>query len=198
MTEPLKKVLLLLADGYETYEASVFIDVMGWNFVEGDGSTRLYTCGPRKTLNSSFDQHTTVDLTINEVNVDEYEALALPGGFEEYGFYADAYSEEFLSLIRAFRNKGKVIASVCVAALPVAKSGVLAGKRGTTYNQNPRRLEQLQSFGVQLVNEPMVEDDRILTCWNPSAALGVAFRLLEMLTTAENTRRVKALMGFAA
>jgi len=29
----MKKVLLLLADGFETYEASVFIDVIGWNQV---------------------------------------------------------------------------------------------------------------------------------------------------------------------
>ncbi len=26
----MKKTLLLLANGYETYEASVFIDVIGW------------------------------------------------------------------------------------------------------------------------------------------------------------------------
>ena len=196
MTDPQNKVLLLLANGYETYEASVFVDVCGWNLVEGDGSTRLYTCGLRKDIHTSFDQHATVDTLINEVNVDEYAALAIPGGFEEYGFYDDAYSEEFLELIRAFHAKGKLIASVCVAALPVGKSGILTGKRGTTYNQNPRRQEQLRGFGVNVINEPMVEDDRILTCWNPSAALGVAFRLLEMLTTPENMRRVKALMGF--
>ncbi len=35
----MKKVLLLLADGFEVFEASVFIDVMGWNLVEVDGST---------------------------------------------------------------------------------------------------------------------------------------------------------------
>ncbi len=196
MTEPQNKVLLLLANGYETYEASVFVDVCGWNLLEGDGSTRLYTCGLRQNIRTSFDQHATVDSLINEVNVDEYAALAIPGGFEEYGFYEDAYAQEFLELIRAFRAKGKLIASVCVAALPVGKSGILAGKRATTYNQNPRRQEQLRGFGVNVINEPMVEDDGILTCWNPSAALGVAFRLLELLTTPENTRRVQALMGF--
>ena len=192
-----KKVLLLLANGYETYEASVFVDVFGWNFVEGDGSTRLYSCGLHKAIKTSFDQNVMADFLIKDINVDDYDALAIPGGFEEYGFYADAYSEEFLTLIRAFRSQGKIIASVCVAALPVGKSGVLAGKRGTTYNQNPRRQEQLKSFGVHVVNDPMVEDDGILTCWNPSAALGVAFRLLEMLTTTENTRNVKLLMGFS-
>jgi protein deglycase len=37
----MKKVLLLLADGFEIYEASVFIDVIGWNLVEGDNSTQV-------------------------------------------------------------------------------------------------------------------------------------------------------------
>jgi 4-methyl-5(b-hydroxyethyl)-thiazole monophosphate biosynthesis len=38
----MKKVLLLLAEGFETYEASVFIDVIGWNLIIGDGSTKLF------------------------------------------------------------------------------------------------------------------------------------------------------------
>ena len=46
----MKKVLLLLADGFETFEASVFIDVIGWNLVEGDNSTELFTCGLKKEI----------------------------------------------------------------------------------------------------------------------------------------------------
>ncbi len=44
----MKKVLLLLADGFEIFEASVFIDVIGWNHVEGDRNTELFTCGLKK------------------------------------------------------------------------------------------------------------------------------------------------------
>lgn len=35
----MKNILLLLAKGFETYEASVFIDVFGWNLTEGDRTT---------------------------------------------------------------------------------------------------------------------------------------------------------------
>ena len=41
----MKKVLLLLANGFEPFEASVFIDVIGWNLVDGDHTTKLFTCG---------------------------------------------------------------------------------------------------------------------------------------------------------
>jgi len=52
----MKKVLLLLAEGFEIFEASVFIDVIGWNLVEGDNSTELFTCGLKKEIKSSFNQ----------------------------------------------------------------------------------------------------------------------------------------------
>ncbi len=58
---------------------------------------------------------------ISEVNIDEFDALAIPGGFEEAGFYEDAYSEDFLNIIREFDKAGKTIASICVGALPIGK-----------------------------------------------------------------------------
>ncbi len=191
----MQKVLLLLADGFEFLEASVFIDVMGWNFAEGDGTTQLFTCGLRREINSSFSQKLVVDYVAVEMDVNDFAALAVPGGFEIYGFYNDAYDERFLSVICAFRAAGKIIASVCVGALPLGKSGILAGKNGTTYNSAIRR-EALKGFGVNVLNQPVVMDDNIITSWNPSTAMDVAFLLLENLTTKENTANVKRLMGF--
>jgi 4-methyl-5(b-hydroxyethyl)-thiazole monophosphate biosynthesis len=193
----MKKVLLLLANGFETYEACVFIDVIGWNLTDGDRHTRLFTCGLTREVKTSFDQRMVVDYTIDEVNADDFEALAIPGGFEEYGFYQDAYNERFLNLIRAFHEKGKIIASICVAALPVAKSGILKGKQATTYNMmGGRRQKTLAEFGVMVKNEPIVMDDQIITSWNPSTAMNVAFLLLELLTSKEKADHIKNIMGF--
>lgn len=44
--------------------------------------------------------------TIDEITVDEYDALAVPGGFEEYGFYEEAYDEKFFELIINSFGKG--------------------------------------------------------------------------------------------
>ena len=192
----MKKVLLLLADGFEIYEASVFIDVIGWNLIEGDKSTQLYTCGLRKELKSTFGQKFTVDFTIDEINVDKFAALAIPGGFEEYGFYKDAYSSEFSNLISEFNQQNKTIASICTGVFPIAKSGVLFDRRGTTYNKNPIRHQNLKKMGVTVLNQPIVVDGNVTTSWNPSTAMDVAFLLLESLTSKENTQKVKSLMGF--
>ncbi|HCE56739.1 MAG TPA: DJ-1 family protein [Prolixibacteraceae bacterium] len=191
----MKKILLLLADGFEFFEASVFIDVMGWNLAEGDGSTQLFTCGLRKEINSSFNQKLVVDYVLNEIDINDFDALAIPGGFEIYGFYNDAYNERFLSAIRDFSATGKIIASICVGALPVGKSGILTGKNGTTYNSAVRR-EALQSFGVNVLHQPVVIDGNIITSWNPSTAMEVAFLLLGLMTTKDNADKVRRLMGF--
>lgn len=195
----MKKVLLLLADGFEIYEASVFIDVCGWNLVEGDSTTKVITCSLRKEINSTFGVKLVADITVDELNINEYDALAIPGGFAEYHFYEDAYSEPFLEIIRSFHQKGKIIASICTGALPIGKSGVLNGKCGTTYNKgNGIRQNTLSGFGVNVLPQPIVEDANIITSWNPSTALDVAFMLLEKLTNKENTDKIKNLMGFSA
>ena len=168
---------------------------MGWNFEEGDKSTKLFTCGLRKQINSSFNHQFTVDCLIKELDIDKFDALAIPGGFKNYGYYEDAYNKEFLSLISEFRFKKKIIASICVGALPVAKSGILNNKSGTTYNNEDYRKE-LVNYGVNLLDNPIVIDNNLITSNGPSTALDVAFALLEALTSKENTLKVRNLMGF--
>lgn len=193
----MKRVLLLLANGFETYEASVFIDVLGWNLVDGDGTTEVITCGITKEIVSTFNLRVTVDLTIDKVNVDDFDALAIPGGFEEYGFYDDAYRKVFLELIRKFYKTDKIIASICVGALPLGKSGILEGKEATTYNmKNGIRQNKLKEYGVNVINEPIVIDQKIITSWNPSTAIDVAFKLLELLTSKKQSDFIRNIMGF--
>ena len=191
----MKKILLLLADGFEILESSAFIDVMGWNLEEGDGSTRLFSCGLRKEIKSSFNQNFTVDFLIKDIEVGSHDALVIPGGFETYGYYKDAYNEKFLNVIREFNKENKIIASVCVGALPVAKSGILIGKNATTYN-NKKRMQTLKEFGAKFMHKPIVQCDNIITSCGPSTAVDVSFLLLEMLSSIENTKKVRKLMGY--
>jgi len=192
----MKKVLLLLANGFELYEAAAFIDVIGWNYCEGDKSTRLFTCGIRKKVKSSFDQSVEVDYLVDEINVEQFDALAIPGGFEEYDFYKDAYSEKFSKLINDFNNKEKIIASICVAALPLGKSDILRGKNATTYRGE--RQKQLSEFGVNVVDKPIIIEGNVITSWNPATAIDVALHLLEKLTDKQNTEYIRKIMGFTS
>ena len=102
-----------------------------------------------------------------------------------------------LDIIRRFYNKDKIIASICVGALPIGKSKILEGKTATTYNmKNGIRQEELRKYGVNVINKSIVLDDNIITSWNPSTAIDVAFKLLELLTSIEKANYIKEIMGF--
>ena len=193
----MKKTLLLLANGFEAVEASVFTDVLGWNKWEGDGTTEVVTVGLHNQLQCTWNFNVTPEKLLHEISLDEFDALAIPGGFEEAGFYIDAFSEEFQAVVRHFNEHKKPIATVCVASLILAHSGILHNRKATTYNHpTSKRLAQLQSYGANIVNERIVQTEHIITSSNPGTAFDVAFNLLEMLTSEENTKKVKDLMGF--
>ena len=191
------KTLLFLLKGFETMEFSVFVDVMGWARTDFGMDVPVVTCGFGKKVISSFGIPVLVEKTIEDIQVDDYDALAIPGGFEEFGFYEEAYDERFSGLIREFDRKGKIIASVCVGALPVGRSGVLKGRKATTYHlRDAYRQKQLKKFDVDVVNEPIVVDRNIITSYCPETAPGVAFTLLEMLTSTTQMEPVKKAMGY--
>lgn len=195
----MKRVLLLLANGFEAVEASVFTDVIGWNKQLGDKTTELVTVGLKPNLTCTFNFIVTPEMLLENVNLNDFDALAIPGGFGTAGFYEDAYSEAFLEVIRHFNDRGKWIASICVAALPVAKSGALKGRTGTTYALGTgSRQKQLADLGVQVIpDQPIVVDGNIITSYNPATAFDVAFLLLEKLTSVDNAANVRYLMGFS-
>jgi 4-methyl-5(b-hydroxyethyl)-thiazole monophosphate biosynthesis len=191
-----KRVLLLLANGFEEYEASVFTDVMGWSRVFGK-PVKVMTAGMHPKLKCTWNFTVTPEKLLEEINLNEYDALAVPGGFEKAGFYKDAYSKEFLEIIRKFYRNNKIIASICVGALPLGKSGILKGRNATTYHlPDGKRRRELAGFGVVVFDKDKVIDKNIITSAGPATAVDVAFAMLELLTDKENCGKVKELMGF--
>ena len=191
------RTLVFLLKGFETMEFSVFVDVLGWARNDFGYDVPVVTGGFQEKVVSTFNIPVLVDKTLEDISVDDFDALAIPGGFEEFGFYEEAYNERFLNLIREFDARGKIIATICVAALPVGKSGVLKGRKATTYHlRDAYRQKQLKEFQVDVVNEPIVVDKNIITSYCPETAPGVAFKLLEMLTSTEEMEQVKQAMGF--
>ena len=202
------KVLLLALSGFELLEFSAFADVLGWAKLEGGLDIEYETAGFSREVQSTFGVPITVDRVLwrrgagvcspISVCAEDYDALAIPGGFEEYGYYEEAYRQDTAGLIRAFHKAGKPIASICVGALVLAHSGILEGRKATTYAlSGGHRQKQLAEFGAEVqADEQIVVDGNLITSCGPSTASGVAFRLLEMLTDRESTGRVRTLMGY--
>ena len=192
-----KKVLLFLAQGFEEYEAGVFTDIIGWSRAYGSEPVDLVTTGLRPQIKCTWNFTVLPEIEFDKVNADDYDALAIPGGFEKAGFYEDAYDERFLGLIRDFNSQGKIIAAVCAAALPLGKSGILKNRTATTYDLlDELRRKQLADFGAIVKDAQIVTDDNVITSTGPATGPGVAFTLLEMLTSKENVELVKKYMRF--
>jgi len=194
----MKRVLLLLADGFEAFEAAAFTDVLGFATAFGDEEIEVITVGLRPEIHCTFGFRVVPELLLNDVRDEQFDAVAVPGGFERAGFYNDAYSDPFLDVFRRFAAAGKPIAAVCTGAMPVARSGVLKGRRATTYHLlEGRRRKELAEMGAEVVDEPVVRDGSIVTSTSPATATDVAFILLEMLTSESNVRTTRHTMGFS-
>lgn len=193
----MKKVLMLFCKGTEISEAAAFYDVLGWANDSGNTPIQAVVVGTTPEVRCTFGLTLRSDRLLKEIVDEDFDALAIPGGFQEFGFYEDAYSEQISHLIRNFDARKKPIAAICVGALAIGRSGVLAGRKATTYHLGDGlRRNQLAGFNVTVVDEKVVRDGNIVTSTSPATAMEVAFQLLEMITSRDNADRIRHLMGF--
>ncbi|MGK0440774.1 MAG: 4-methyl-5(b-hydroxyethyl)-thiazole monophosphate biosynthesis [Pseudohongiellaceae bacterium] len=191
----MKKVMMLLANGVEPLEMAAFSDVLGWATLVGDEAIELIDVGMQSQIKTTFGLQLQPNYLLKDINLDDFDALAIPGGFEPSGFYDDALSEPFLEVIRHFATEGKVIASVCVAAIALGESGVLKGKKATTYHQaGGKRKNQLIESGALFIDEAVVIDENVITSTGPGTAIEVALTLLEKLSSKNNADDLRTVM----
>jgi 4-methyl-5(b-hydroxyethyl)-thiazole monophosphate biosynthesis len=193
----MKRVLLLMCKGTGMLEAAAFHDVFGWSGAYGSESVEVVTTAIGSEVVCAFGLRVSVNHPLSEIDPARFDALAIPGGFEQFGFYQDAYSPIVQLLITAFAESRRPIASSGVGAMPVAKAGVLDGKRTSTYPElDGKRRKQLEEFGAQSVSDPLVHDVGVITSTSPATASEVALRLLADLTGADNAANIRYRMGF--
>lgn len=193
----MKKVLMLLANGVEPMEMAAFTDILGWADLLGDEKIELVMAGLRPEIVSTFDITIRPNRMLADVDLNEFDALALPGGFEPSGFYEEALSEPYLAAIKHFINAQKIVASVCVSSLSLGRAGALQDRKATIYHQvGGRRKQQLVDTGAVFIDQPIVRDKNIVTSSGPGTASEVAFLLIEMLTKKSNADTIRRIMRF--
>ena len=185
--DEMTKVLMLLANGVEPLEMAAFTDVLGWASLVGDEKIELLDVALHEEIKTTFGLTLKPTRLLNTIDLDDFDALVIPGGFEPSGFYDDAMSDDFLDVIQHFNQAKKIIASVCVSSLALGAAGILRDKHATTYHQiGGKRKQQLIETGAIFVDRPIVCDGHCITSSGPGTAVEVAFALLERLTTKAN------------
>jgi protein deglycase len=179
-----RRILILLSNGFEVMEAACFTEVFGWASIYGDVQFEQLSVGLRRPIRTTFGFDVLPEQLLNEINPVDFDALVIPGGFGDAGFYDEALSEPFLDVIRSFDARQAPIAAVCVSSLSLAAAGVLNGKRATVYHQvGGARKAELESYGVVFVDEPLVIDGHLMTSTGPGTGIELALKLLEVLSS---------------
>lgn len=188
-----KRVLLLLPEGFEAMEASCFTEVFGWADIYGETGFSIASAGARTPLRTTFSFSVNPEYLLEDLRLDEFDALAIPGGFEDAGYYEDALSNEFLEIVRHFDSRRAPIAGVCVGSLIMGAAGILKGKRATVYHQNGgQRKADLESYGAIFVDQPVVVDGHLITSTGPGTGIEVALELVSKLSTKDFSQNLRA------
>jgi 4-methyl-5(b-hydroxyethyl)-thiazole monophosphate biosynthesis len=192
------KVLLFAPQGFEDIELAAFSDILGWTRVLKEVTPiDLVITAFKKNICSKHNLTIKAHQLIKDIAPLDYQALIIPGGFNDAG-YTEVYNKKVLDLIRRiYKNEG-IIATMCVGSLAVARSGILKGKKATTYSASKRydNLAILRDCGAIPVKERIVVTDRIITNRGPDTAIDVAFKLLEMLNGKRDMIKIKKAMMF--
>jgi len=117
--------------------------------------------------------------TVQQADAAAYDALALAGGAGAPSHLWE--SEPLRNLVRAFHAAGKPIGAICLSPPVLARAGILAGKRATTFPAD-HAIVELKRGGATYVDDPVVPDGTIVTASGPAAATAFGETLAGMLT----------------
>lgn len=107
-------------------------------------------------------------LKIDEIVVEDYEALVIPGG------YQFTFEEELLNKIREFYDKGKIIGAICAGSILLSKIGILDKHKYTTSLSNWNEMN-FNKYGQDPFNRENYIESRVVKDGQIISAKGYAF-----------------------
>jgi 4-methyl-5(b-hydroxyethyl)-thiazole monophosphate biosynthesis len=93
-----------------------------------------------------------------------------------------------IALLKSMAADGKYTAAICAAPMALHASGLLEGKRATSF---PGVLDRLPGTHVYL-NDKVVTDGKVITSKGPGTALDFALTLVELLAGRSRRDAVEA------
>jgi protease I len=103
-----------------------------------------------------------VDRTIEEASPDDYDALMIPGGVGNPDQLRG--DENVVSFVRRFHQAGKPMAVICHGPWVLVESGIVRGRRVTSW---PTLETDIRNAGGDWVDEVVVVDGNLVTSRKP-------------------------------
>jgi protease I len=103
-----------------------------------------------------------VDKTLDDVSIDDYDALVLPGGQINPDLLR--VEKKAVDFVRDFEATGKPLAAICHAPWLLIEAGVIEGKRVTSYKSI---VTDVKNAGGRWEDSETVVDGNLITARNP-------------------------------
>lgn len=133
---------------------------------EAGGSTELLSVAPGEIQAYRADivpgDRFPVDLLVGKVNVDDFDALILPGG--ALGPDRLRTDDHAVAFVRHFMHVGKPVAAIGHAPWMLVEAGVVMGRTLTSW---PSLRTDIVNAGGMHVNEKVVVDRNLVTSRGP-------------------------------
>src|SRR6195952_1118481 len=157
-----KKVAILLTDGFEESEMVEPRKAL----IKAGAQTTLIA--PKEGKVKSWDTDDfggkyDVDVTLDEANPMDYDALLLPGGVMNPDKLRTIPAA--VDFVRDFFNAGKPVAAICHGPQMLIEAGVVRGRRLTSF---PSLKTDLANAGATWVDEVVVTDNGLVTSRRPA------------------------------
>lgn len=177
----MKKAMMLFAEGFETVEALMVVDILRRGGVE----VTMASITEEERVTSAQNVTVEMDATMGELDLEEYDAVILPGGMP--GTVHLGESGAVKKTVLAMNEAGKIVAAICAAPGVLGRHGLLQGKNACSYPDHEVHLT-----GARVSREPVVVDGNIVTSRGLGTAMEFGFQLLQMLEGKEKEEQIKA------
>ena len=126
------------------------------------------------------------DLTVDEANADDFDALILPGGVRNPDTLR--LHGNVIDLIRDFDRQGKRIGAICHGPWLLVEADLLRGKKATSW---PSIRTDLRNAGADVVDEPAVTDGNIVTSRKPDDVEAFTDALVALIEEAPEVTEIR-------
>lgn len=165
----MKKVAVMLTEGFEEGEALTIVDILRRAEIE----CHMISTGD-DMVRGSHDIVVKADAIISD-NTKEYDMVVLPGGLPGATNLRD--DERVIRLVQDMNEVGKYVCAMCAAPIVLGKAGILDNKNYTAYVGYDKKIETTGTFKEDMV----VVDGNIITSRGPATTYAFAYKLVDVL-----------------
>ena len=168
----MKKALVFLASGFEEIEALTIVDILRRCRIK-----TVLVGLKRSIVEGAHGIKVIPDKFIDEIEVDEYDAIICPGGSP--GFKLLRENSRVIEIVQRANSQNKIVAAICAASTVLSDAGVLKGKTCTIYPGMESEL--IKGGGKPKDRDLVVVDKNVITSMGPATAMVFTLKIAEML-----------------